>query len=178
MEKFIRWIERAEGWMHKDDLMDKIDNPDKLMMFIDSGRNLDKYLYLHKWRHIECMELALIHGCDPNLQDSNGNTPLHEVIDRIYWGDFESEIPLLLKYGARLNIENNLRLNALEYAVYNRKMFIITNHCECRFKGDYCQTCHYQREHDYLVLLLHNETKKRETLFQLLFNPDDLFYLF
>lgn len=55
--------------------------------------------------HIECVQVLLLHGADPNGIDGSGDTPLFPAIENCD----APMVQMLLEMGADPNIENDLR---------------------------------------------------------------------
>ena len=76
-----------------------------------------------------CLDLFYEHGCDINLRDKNGNTPLHLLAERIVLETSKTEphlchniidngkhiVEIFIKKGADLEIENNDGETVVEY---------------------------------------------------------------
>jgi ankyrin repeat protein len=78
-----------------------------LMAAIIRGRVVDLSL-------ARMVTLLLLRGADPNQQDKNGNTALHHAVET----SMIDAIPILIEYGASLEIANNQGQTPLDLAKY------------------------------------------------------------
>jgi ankyrin repeat protein len=92
----------------------EVDMPDNegltpIMVLIKRGNTLEIRRYLTSLR-----VSLLKSGADPNRQDYNGNTALHHAV----MANLRDAIPLLINYGASVNVKNNDGQTPLDLAEY------------------------------------------------------------
>ncbi|XP_071640972.1 uncharacterized protein [Temnothorax longispinosus] len=80
--------------------------------------------------HVQCVRVLLRYHCDVNLQDKDGNTPLHLAVSR----NQPEIMDLLLSRGAAINTVNIVRRSALHIAVINQHVqyvrVLLRYHCD------------------------------------------------
>ena len=72
----------------------------------------------------------LKHGADPNAQDKDGCSPLHQIIGRTFRMDrdlhgLNNIIEILLKFGAKIDLKNDAGETPLHLAVEKRELLSI-----------------------------------------------------
>ncbi|XP_024871262.1 serine/threonine-protein phosphatase 6 regulatory ankyrin repeat subunit B-like [Temnothorax curvispinosus] len=80
--------------------------------------------------HVQCVRVLLRYHCDVNLQDKEGNTPLHLAV----WHNQPEIMDLLLSRGAAINTVNIFGRSALHIAVINQHVqyvrVLLRYHCD------------------------------------------------
>ena len=94
----------------------------QVVALLESGANVN-----HRTRHgsyalnaaaveneVDVIQILLDHGADPNVQNSQGDTPL--ICATKYAGGKAATVELLVKAGTNLDIRDNKGKTALDYA--------------------------------------------------------------
>jgi ankyrin repeat protein len=91
-------------------------------VIFDNGLSTNTALMFEaKWGTLEGMKFLLTHNADPNIQNKNGWTVLHQMVESVSLdkkdeNDKLDKLRLLLKYGADKSIKNKNGSTALDLA--------------------------------------------------------------
>ena len=80
----------------------------------NGGNTALHYICCSQTKSVSIMRTLLKYGADPNIQNSNGNTPLHLCANR----RLTKLIQLLIEYSADVNIQNNFGETPLHYTCF------------------------------------------------------------
>ena len=119
----------------------------------NGGNTALHYICCSQRKSVAIMRTLLKYGADPNIQNSNGNTPLHLCANR----RLPKLIQLLVEYNADVNIQNNFGETPLHYTGF----FFYYNHKETH------SIIHPKSRSKYIE---ETDTKTKETVLMLLQN--------
>ncbi len=106
-----------------EDMKTALKNGANIDMIIDSDRGYTAVFYTALYGRHDVLEELLKLGANPNARNKNGMTVLHMLVEKLgkTVGDSYEAINIVLKYGARPDIQDKWQTTAYELAMQQKE---------------------------------------------------------